>query len=119
MEDPDDTINVERNKRLIEARDTIRNKFVVPWWKCNVLRSFMVWFKATYRTLVILTPPPPPSWLCGLNVGVGLMVGTYGSTVGPRITSGTTFNIGNGRMGSQVVEISEIPPQRYTVQQEH
>jgi hypothetical protein len=43
LESPDDTINEERKKRFIEAANTISNKFVLPWWKRNVLISFMVY----------------------------------------------------------------------------
>jgi hypothetical protein len=62
LDDPDVTINVERNKRSIDAADINRNKLMLPWWKLYVLSSFMVWFKATCRTTVILTPPKLAVW---------------------------------------------------------
>jgi hypothetical protein len=55
---PDDIIDEDLNKKLCKAAYTIRNKFVLPWWKKNVRRSCMTWFKTTHRTLVNLNPPP-------------------------------------------------------------
>jgi hypothetical protein len=40
------------------------------------------------------------------------MAGSDGITVGPRLTSGTNFIIGNPRMGSQEVARHDILPQR-------
>jgi hypothetical protein len=42
------------------------------------------------------------------------MMGTAGSTFGPRFTSGATLISGYPRMDSQEVEISNIPLWRYT-----
>jgi hypothetical protein len=47
LEGPNDNVDVERDKTLYKAADAIRNKFVLPWRKRNVLRSFRVWFKTT------------------------------------------------------------------------
>jgi hypothetical protein len=63
----DDIIDEELNVKLYKAADTIRNKFVLPFLKKNTRRSFMVWFKTTYRTQVNLNPPP--SYLHGVNIG--------------------------------------------------
>jgi hypothetical protein len=44
---------------------------------------------------------PPPSWLCGPNIALSLIVGSDGITVGPRLTSGATLVLWNARMDSQ------------------
>jgi hypothetical protein len=58
----EDIIDEELNEKLYKAADTIRNKFMLPCWKKNARRSFMVWFRSTYRTHVNLTPPKLASW---------------------------------------------------------
>jgi hypothetical protein len=58
----DDIIDEELNMKLYKEADTIRKKFVLPWWKINVRRSFMVWFKTTYRPQVNPTPIKLASW---------------------------------------------------------
>jgi hypothetical protein len=57
LEGSDDSIDEELNVKLHKAADTIRNKLVLPFWKKNVMRLFMVWFKTTYRTQVNMNPP--------------------------------------------------------------
>jgi hypothetical protein len=47
----------------------------------------MIWFKATYRTPVILNPPPQAG-CTGLNIGVSLIGVSDVSAVGQRPTSG-------------------------------
>jgi hypothetical protein len=113
LEGPNDTVDVEGDKKLYKADEAIRNKLSFPWWKRNVLRSFRVWFKNTYRTPVSLTPPP--SWRSGENTGARSMVVTDGSMDGLQLRSGVTFTIGNHRMDNLEVGRSGIPQQLWTV----
>jgi hypothetical protein len=53
LEGPNDTVDVERDKTLYKAADAIRKKFAFPWWKRNVLISFRIWFKITFRCLSV------------------------------------------------------------------
>jgi hypothetical protein len=62
LKGPNDTVDVERDKTLHKAVDAIRNKFALPWWKRNVLISFRVWFKITYRMPVGLNLPKMAVW---------------------------------------------------------
>jgi hypothetical protein len=48
----EDIIDEDLNVKLYKVADTIRNKFVLPCWKKNVRRSFMVWFRTTYRSFI-------------------------------------------------------------------
>jgi hypothetical protein len=61
----EDITDEELNEKLYKVGDTIRNKCVLPCWKKNVMRSFIVWFRSTYRTQVNLTPPTPQASLMG------------------------------------------------------
>jgi hypothetical protein len=62
LERPNDKVDVERDKTLYKAADAILNKFALPWWKRNVLRSFRIWFKITYRMPVGLNLPKLAIW---------------------------------------------------------
>jgi hypothetical protein len=53
----DDIIDEELNVKLYKAAVTIRNTFMLPCWKKNMTRSFMVWFETNYRAQLNLTPP--------------------------------------------------------------
>jgi hypothetical protein len=59
---PDDIIDEELTVKLYKEAYTISNKSVLPYWKKTVRRSFMVWFKTTYRTQVNMNPPTLASW---------------------------------------------------------
>jgi hypothetical protein len=58
----EDIIDEELNEKLYKAEDTIRKKFLLSCWKKKVRRSFMVWFRTTFRTQVDLNPPKLASW---------------------------------------------------------
>jgi hypothetical protein len=62
LEGPNDTVDMERDMTLYKYADAIRNKFALPWWKHNVLRSFRIWFKITYRMPVGLNLPKLAIW---------------------------------------------------------
>jgi hypothetical protein len=95
--------------KLFKATDTIRNTFVLPWWKKNVRRSFVVWFKTTYRTKVNLNPPKLASWGKYWSKFNGCLRWKYFWTA---IQKGVICDVGNLKMYCQEVARNEIQLRR-------